>query len=262
MNLCYLCGEKIDDSNKHSEHIIPNAIGGKLQSKDILCIDCGNKCGKSIDKPFINIFSVFVEQMNIRKDRVTKGNAIDGKYAISESESIDVLLKDFKVSPKRPLYKYNKTNKIVTIYSNKKIAKHYQKKVENEIGKENINGYKIIDDLTGLIEYPFTFDNQIFYLGLEKIAVGFAAYNGVNGNNLPQLNVSDNTKKCTLNIIPYFPLGDLERILELKRIEIDKNYPSHILILFTEDIFSSPKTTEKRDTWSAMLNFLVLFNIM
>ena len=88
-------------------------------------------------------------------------------------------------------------------------------------------------------------DNQTFYLGIAKIAVDFAAYNGVNGNNLPQLNVSDNTTKCSFDIVPYFPLGDLERILELKRIEIDKNYPSHILILFTEYItVHSPKTTE------------------
>jgi len=236
MSSCYLCGQNIDEGNRHEEHIIQNAIGGKLKSKDILCIKCGEKCGKNIDKPFTDIFSVIVERMNTRKDRNTKGNIISGDYIVSEQEKFEISFKDFKVSPKTPFYKYDKASKIAYLYSNKKTAKHFQKKVENEIGKENISDYKIIDDLTGLIHYPFMLENDKLFLGLAKIATGFAIYKGISRNDLPRtFNITGKSIQYTKNIVAYFPLGDLERILEITKIEIDDNYPSHVLILFTED---------------------------
>ena len=42
MDKCYLCGKKIEKNKTKQEHIIPNAVGGKLTSKSILCSDCNN----------------------------------------------------------------------------------------------------------------------------------------------------------------------------------------------------------------------------
>lgn len=41
MSYCYLCGKKL--CNEKPEHIIPNAFGGHLKSRNILCSNCNNK---------------------------------------------------------------------------------------------------------------------------------------------------------------------------------------------------------------------------
>ena len=44
---CYVCGKELsehpslDECKCHDEHIIPNAIGGHLTSRDFLCESCG-----------------------------------------------------------------------------------------------------------------------------------------------------------------------------------------------------------------------------
>ena len=47
MNYCYVCGKVLsecpssEECKCHDEHIIPNAIGGHLTSRDFLCESCG-----------------------------------------------------------------------------------------------------------------------------------------------------------------------------------------------------------------------------
>ena len=40
MAICYICENEITKENKYKEHIIPNAIGGKLKSGDLICSNC------------------------------------------------------------------------------------------------------------------------------------------------------------------------------------------------------------------------------
>lgn len=40
MGQCYLCNQSLN--NEKPEHIIPNAIGGKLKSRYVLCSKCNN----------------------------------------------------------------------------------------------------------------------------------------------------------------------------------------------------------------------------
>ena len=49
MSRCYLCGTLLNESNRSVEHIIPNAIGGHLKSKNLLCKDCNSNTGQKID---------------------------------------------------------------------------------------------------------------------------------------------------------------------------------------------------------------------
>lgn len=41
---------RIDKRKCSEEHIIPNAIGGKLKSKELICKKCNSKLGHSMDK--------------------------------------------------------------------------------------------------------------------------------------------------------------------------------------------------------------------
>lgn len=42
---CYLCGVLLDKSNSSVEHIIPNALGGNLKSRQLLCKKCNSDIG-------------------------------------------------------------------------------------------------------------------------------------------------------------------------------------------------------------------------
>ena len=47
---CYNCENEITNINTSVEHIIPNAIGGKLKSRHLLCSTCNALYGNTIDK--------------------------------------------------------------------------------------------------------------------------------------------------------------------------------------------------------------------
>ncbi len=277
MNICYLCGKEFDDKNvkKHDEHVIQQAIGGNLTQYDILCSKCGEKLGKQIDEPFNKIFDGLATRLDIKKDRKgnnksssTKGkyvnlkhkflslnwtkkhqklNLLDFQYQFNqfcnEIGEIDVVWKDFKIYPLKPFHKYIENNTKVIIYSNKKNAKKYRKKVEIEITKKFKDSKKpqiiICDDLEGVIEYPFNMDNIAFKKGLAKIAIGFASKHNIKREDLPLvLDINKETKqgeiKNKIPAIQFYPLGIMDKLIEIQKNEFD-HYPFHNLILFTLD---------------------------
>ncbi|WP_298903820.1 HNH endonuclease [uncultured Psychroserpens sp.] len=46
---CYICTNEINDKNETDEHIIINAIGGRLKSKKLLCSECNSDFGENAD---------------------------------------------------------------------------------------------------------------------------------------------------------------------------------------------------------------------
>jgi len=276
LNKCYLCGNTFDNANvkKHDEHIIQQAVGGNLTANDILCSKCGGTLGKEIDIPFNNIFDGISTRLDIKKDRnnskssSTKGLYVNLKYKFmalswsiepkkmnifdfqyqynqfcNETGEIEVLWKDFKISPLKPFHKYTNDKKQVIIYGNKKNATKYKKRVEKEISKKFNSEEKpeivICDDLDGIIEYPFNMDNLPFKRGLAKIAIGFASKHDIKRENLPLLlDINKETKqgkiKNKILAIQFYPLGVIDRLIEIQKNEFD-HYPFHNLILFTLD---------------------------
>jgi len=54
---CYICNIEITADNESDEHIIINAIGGRLKSKELICNDCNSEFGEKID-------SILAKQLN------------------------------------------------------------------------------------------------------------------------------------------------------------------------------------------------------
>lgn len=73
MNKCYFCGKEIEKNKTKSEHIIPNAVGGKLTSKSILCSDCNNNLS-DIDQSLANSVYFLTNLFNPKRDNKTKSN--------------------------------------------------------------------------------------------------------------------------------------------------------------------------------------------
>ena len=55
--ICALCGCEITDRNDSEEHVIPQAIGGKLSVWGFICKDCNGRTGWGWD-------SVLSKQLN------------------------------------------------------------------------------------------------------------------------------------------------------------------------------------------------------
>src|ERR1700749_3061633 len=69
MNHCYFCKTELLGNNISKEHILPNAIGGRLTSNQLMCRDCNSKYGDSIDAEFCNQFLSLSSMLQIKKQR-------------------------------------------------------------------------------------------------------------------------------------------------------------------------------------------------
>jgi len=59
---CVRCGNPITEANDSREHVIPNAIGGRLKTRGFICVDCNNEAGQTWDAALtgqLNSLSLF-----------------------------------------------------------------------------------------------------------------------------------------------------------------------------------------------------------
>ncbi|OYD93715.1 hypothetical protein CDG76_17155 [Nostoc sp. 'Peltigera membranacea cyanobiont' 210A] len=293
MNLCYLCGREMFDEKvylkdkdkfseepalKHKEHIIQNALIGRLKPNNILCKACGNKLNDTIDINFVNIFASITEilqKKNVQKERKNNSPELKGHFLNKETqEKINIIIKDLKASPVKPYYKVDYENKIIKIYANESIAKNYKNKVVSEV-KNQINDIqlyeiKYITDISsenGSLFLYFTEGidncNEKLCLGLNKIATGFAYHHGVRRTDLVRsLDITQDNEKIiySKNVIPFFPIGCFDIFLELNRPELESYYPTHTLILFTQKYTNDKKLLYCYIDLFSTFQFYVLLN--
>ncbi len=76
---CYACTIELHSLNQSQEHVIPNSIGGKLKSNELLCKSCNNNFGSSHEAEFAEQLKFFSGRLPIKRDRGTnrKYNTID-----------------------------------------------------------------------------------------------------------------------------------------------------------------------------------------
>jgi hypothetical protein len=65
---CYVCEQYIVDGNTYDEHIVLNAMGGRLHSKNLLCRQCAPLFDK-IDAQLAKHFNPIANLLNVRRHR-------------------------------------------------------------------------------------------------------------------------------------------------------------------------------------------------
>lgn len=70
MTTCYLCDEFLTAAadNISKEHIILNAIGGHLKSKELLCKTCNSKFGEDADSELANQLLFLSSYLQVKRD--------------------------------------------------------------------------------------------------------------------------------------------------------------------------------------------------
>lgn len=89
MNKCYLCGRELKDTNISDEHIILNAIGGRLHSKKLICKECNSEMGNKADSKLAEDLSFFTDMLEISRNRKSKHNQI-----MTDSDGHEIIVKD------------------------------------------------------------------------------------------------------------------------------------------------------------------------
>ncbi|GAA4367545.1 HNH endonuclease [Hymenobacter saemangeumensis] len=159
-----------------------------------------------------------------------------------------VVIKDNVVTPKEPFHSFDAATNLVTIYASAARAKHYKNIVIKELQANNLNPdevvFKFVEEVQdmGVLGVFFTEGTEKFNerlrLGFNKIALGFAMYAGVPRTQVPRVLQLDAHGKGQLvdsqNLIPFYPIGALDRLVENFRPRLEGNYPSHTLILFSQ----------------------------
>lgn len=69
MSKCYICGDEIVTDNESEEHIVLNAIGGTLKSKNLICKKCNSVFGENIDAELANQLNFVSNMLDIQRDR-------------------------------------------------------------------------------------------------------------------------------------------------------------------------------------------------
>lgn len=183
---CLFCDELLNDKNCSVEHIIPNAFGGRLKSKEIFCKSCNNTMGNSIDIGLVNNFSFFTFLANPKTERPTNGK-IEG--TISDTKVF--LHNGGKTTTKyQPKITKNTDGGIQISFKgyvtdNEDREKLYKQilKTINGVSKDKKYSIDEIGDVckTKTIEHPLTLINPLFslkdfILGYLKILLSFCVY--------------------------------------------------------------------------------------
>lgn len=182
MTTCYLCGQQLTDKNKSLEHIIPNALGGRLKSKDILCKTCNSKMGEVIDTELVKVFMPLNMAIKPKRDRDSTQKIktiIFGQTAFLYSN--DRIATQFQ--PKITQNGDKKQVEIMGIFTNEKDCNDFIKQSNNCIKGNFADKQPKMQIIKHIIEKPaiyhnfkIPFDNNLLTLGYLKILLGFCAY--------------------------------------------------------------------------------------
>jgi hypothetical protein len=66
---CYICNIEISNDNQTDEHIIINAAGGRLKSKNLICLNCNSSFGEGIDRELAKQLNGMANMLMIQRQR-------------------------------------------------------------------------------------------------------------------------------------------------------------------------------------------------
>ena len=230
---CVYCGKEIIDQKrphgdkdyskvyKSSEHIIQNALGGKIESEKICCDRCNLHIEELIDKKFNDIFVPFISDIkdfkktnNANSKPKYSGYALYHKGPESKIVRADVI-KQSKVKMSREIIE-----------------------IEKEEGMDNLNERKEKAMKNARVLFQdFSLDNRSYRQGLSKIAYNYALYSCIPVKDIcgiceTRLGGKDNELidiEFKAKVIPFVPGNKFDEFIELH----SEFFLFHHLILFS-----------------------------
>lgn len=220
MARCYICGCELDVESTKPEHIIPNGIGGKLKSREILCDKHNNELFE-LDQIICKDLENHTNRLNPSRDN---GKNPATSYALPAGEKV-IMQPNGEYYAAKPEIQVNKAEdgkieiKFSTYYStgsqHKEFALNQLKNIvegvcrknkfpEDAIQKELDNLEETFEksiqtDFNPVLKGQFQFNSSgRLFLGLAKIALDYYFY-----NKLPEIYVKEFLNKFKEQDITY-----------------------------------------------------------
>jgi hypothetical protein len=221
-NNCIFCKKPLNDSD---EHIIPECLNGKLHSRTLICKDCNNKYGVSIDASVKKLFNPILLLLGFDNANSVQSKDPDGnKYLYDKKGKVSRIVPELS-----EIKKDGKT--YISVEGDKKSAiKFFEKQTAEKLKQ----GYKLlksevkeISDSTPplAIEANLEITPELI-LELNKIAIEFYAMAGFDLNEIKENVEKVQTLDKTLNNVIFCNwLGEIR--------ELNSNEISHLLVLRT-----------------------------
>lgn len=246
---CYVCRKVYDEkvTRRHEEHIIQNAIGGKLTSNRILCEDCGGKLGDLIDTQFSSELALFNILHGTNRDRESSksGAKIEVLTKVKpeclSGSTTYRLCEDYRVLPNRPIFFRDEIKKTITVVaSTPKQATDFSN--SGPIQQLAKAGYTIrqeadVGNYAEKFIFKFEANSTAIIRGISKIALEFALHSGIESRFLEDFIVSfldvSGTEKIQKLVTQYYPVTDEEKIYETNKHKHEDWHPNHQITLFS-----------------------------
>jgi hypothetical protein len=247
MDNCYLCDLPFDEENvnNHEEHIIQNALGGKLTSREILCESCGLRLNESIDIPFIRQMRPLTVLLDLIRDRGESSSATASVVAkhddLKTASNVNFTINpDFSVVPNRPILLKDVGSNCAEIVAPTIAMAHQYSKSRAVVALINA-GYRVSYGCNVAPHISKTLlkcdvSSPEVNLGVLKIAIEYALASGVSRQDISHLLLTlsgagngSNANSC---VYQYYPTTDEERLYETDKHKHEDFYPNHQLSLF------------------------------
>lgn len=87
---CYVCDNEINADNETDEHIIINAAGGRLKSKELICSKCNSDFGETIDGILAKQLNNLANMLMVKRHRGEPQPIIGDKQSTGEKYILEV----------------------------------------------------------------------------------------------------------------------------------------------------------------------------
>lgn len=173
---CYVCDIEITKERETDEHILLNAIGGKLKSKKLICSGCNSDFGSEIDDTLAAQLNPIGNLLDIKRDRGQPQN-VKGIY-----KNKDILIEPGGKLKLARAYTDKDENMFHIQASSERQARQVLKGLKRnhpEINvEEQINNAKRSISFLPSVTINMNFGGEEASRALCKMAVNFFIYNG------------------------------------------------------------------------------------
>lgn len=182
---CALCNVVLDEDNQTEEHIIPQAIGGRLKVKNFICLTCNNKFGHKWDCILADQLSFFSTSLNIKREKKLPNHrvkTIDGNEYLKQPDGDFLLTRPTDIVEKNHDGSFN----IKIEAKDMKVATNIVNKVCKNNNISEKSKQQMLDSLKhNTVPMNQVIEGEINFGGLEsgrslvKTALAMAFYMGI-----------------------------------------------------------------------------------
>lgn len=212
---CILCDRQITSENDSEEHLLPQAIGGRLKVKSLLCRDCNGWTGREWDSTLCEQLNWFSLVLGITRERGTPP-AMPVRTAAGHEL---LLLADGSLTPRHPTFKERATpdsrTALEIVARDRADARRLIKQASRRYPTLDVDAAlkSAVDErryLESPIQLSIDFGGPRTGRSIVKTALVFAAHHGIDhkqcGPGLQYLRAADPHPEASQAVPPFSPI--------------------------------------------------------